>query len=276
MLRVTERSDSQHCLSSWYTEKDYNSFKQDCRNTIAMGAGVDQTEYSEISEDFCFRGLEVLGACQDRVILRLERRRQAQDAVWNAQDAIWNALDSGEISDENIAESVRRVSQSSQMDAHLQALQYSRENKREELMSSISGLGRRKKSAVCSVGGSMRNLGKKTLSIRNLGKKDSMRNLLVKKDSMRNLGRNSPPRKQGSVRNLLGKKDSMRNVFGKKDSTRNLSPPRKQASMRNVFGKKDSTRNLFGKKDSTRNLSPPRKQASMRNLLGKKDTSQAA
>jgi hypothetical protein len=176
MLRVTERSDSQHCLSSWYTDKDYNEFKQDCRNTIAM-AGEDPTESSETSEDLCFRGLEVLGACEKRVSLRVERRQQAQDAVWNAQDAIWNAEDSGEVSGENIAEACRRVSESSQMDAHLQALQYSGENKREELMSPISGLGRKTKSALRSVGGSIRNLGKKTLSIRNLGRKDSMRNL---------------------------------------------------------------------------------------------------
>jgi hypothetical protein len=213
-LRITERSDSQRCLSSWYTDKDYSGFKQDCRNNIAM-AGNNSTVCSESSELLCLRGLEALGACEERKILRLERRQQAQDAVWDMQD-------SGEMSGENIAEAVRRVSESSQMDAHLQALQYSGENKREELMSSVSGLGRRTKSAIRSVGGSMRNLGKKTLSIRNLGKKDNMKNPLLKKDSTRNLGCNSPPRKQASIRNLLGKKDSMRNLLGKKDSMRNL------------------------------------------------------
>jgi hypothetical protein len=151
-------------------------------------AGNDQTESSESSEFLCLRGLEVLGACEKRVSLRLERRQQAQDAVWNAQDAVWDAQDSGEMSGEIIAESVRRVSESSQMDANLQALQYSGENKREESMSSVSGLGRRTKSAFRSVGGSMRNLGKKTLSIRNLGKKDSLRNL----------GCNPPTRKQAT------------------------------------------------------------------------------
>jgi hypothetical protein len=203
MLRVTERSDSQHCLSSWYTDKDYNEFKQDCRNTIAM-AGEDPTESSETSEDLCFRGLEVLGACEKRVSLRQERRQQAQDAVWDAQE-------SGEMSGEIIAAAVRRVSESSQMDAHLQALQYSGENKREELMSPISGLGRMTKSALRSVGGSMRNLGKKTLSIRNLGrspKKESRRSPLGKKESRRNL--------------LIGKKESRRNLLGKKESMRNL------------------------------------------------------
>jgi hypothetical protein len=191
-------------------------------------AGNDDTECSESSEFLCFRGLEVLGASEERVSLRVERRQQAQDAVWDAQDAIWNAEESGEMSGENIAEAVRRVSESSQMDAHLQALQYSGENKREELMSSISGLGRRTQSAFRSVGGSMRNLGKKKLSIRNLGKKDSMRNLLGKKDS---------------TRNLLGKKDSMRNLLGGK-----------KLSMRNLNGKKDSMRSPLGKKDSMRNL----------------------
>jgi hypothetical protein len=131
------------------------------------------------------------------------------------------------MSAEIISEAVRRVSESSQMDAMLQAMQDSRENKREELMSPISGLGRRTKSAFRSVGGSMRNLGKKTLSIRNLGKKDSTKNLLGKKDS---------------TRNLLGKKDSTRNLLGKKDSIRNL------------LGKKESRRNLLGKMESMRNL----------------------
>jgi hypothetical protein len=93
---------------------------------------------------------------------------------------MWNALDSGEMTDEmtdeNLAESVRRVSELSQRDAHLQALQYSGENKRDELRSSVSvsGLGRRTKAAFRGLGGSMRNLGKKTLSIRNLGKKSSL------------------------------------------------------------------------------------------------------
>jgi hypothetical protein len=152
-------------------------------------AGDDQTECSEISEDLCFRGLEVLGACEERAILRLERRQQAQDAVWDAQDAIWDAQDSGDMSEEDIiiAAAYRPISEKSQRDAHLQALQYSEENEREEeLESSISGLGSWTKSAVRSVGGSTRNLGKKTRSIRNLRKKDSTRNLEC----------NPPPRKQ--------------------------------------------------------------------------------
>jgi hypothetical protein len=147
-----------------------------------MAGDDDQSEYSELSEeDLCFRGLEVLGACEERAILRLKRRQQAQDAVWDAQDAIWDApacTRSG-LSEEDIiiAAAYRTISVESQRDAHLQGMQYREENEREEFEISISGLGSWSKSAVRRVvGGSTRNLGKKTGSIRNLGKKDSTRN----------------------------------------------------------------------------------------------------
>ena len=172
-LRFTQKSDSQR-LESWYTNKDYKSFKRDCKITIAMAGSGDTPTNEEGVDSLCIRGPEALGADKERAHLRREQRQDALEAVADSQ---YDSSGEFWVEEDDIAEAYRIVSERSQTDAHLQALQYSEENKREGLtrLSSISRVGRSTKAAFHSSGGSMRKLWKKTLSIRHLGKRSSLR-----------------------------------------------------------------------------------------------------
>mmetsp|Transcript_21926 Transcript_21926/g.39110 ORF Transcript_21926/g.39110 Transcript_21926/m.39110 type:complete len:180 (-) Transcript_21926:216-755(-) len=114
VIRAMSKKTRSQNRDSWYQEEEYHAFKQECKETIKLARNSENSlsEHELESEDLCLRGLESMGACEDRRLAKKERRNQVYDVVYYLQDSS---------KPEEMADIMKRVSDASLADAQMQA-----------------------------------------------------------------------------------------------------------------------------------------------------------